>query len=191
MEQQGTTTQETNVQGQDLLRHALRFGAIMGGIGIVITLLIYAIDYTIMAGMSFGLLLFAFYIGMVIYGGINYRNQSGGYISYGKAFQHGYVALLVSGIIGTVFSILLYTVIDPDLPENLTDAVIENTEEMMRKFGAPEDSIEPQLDKMREEMPARFSAIGSIKQFGWGLLIYAVLSAITSLFVKKNVPETM
>jgi hypothetical protein len=186
-----STTQETTVQGQDLFKHALRFGAIMGGISIVITLLIYAIDYTLMAGFSFGILMLVYSLGMVIYGGINYRKEIGGYLSYGKAFQHGYVTMLVAGILGTVFSILLYTVIDPDLPQNLTDAIVANTESMMQRFGAPEEAIETQLDELRRDTPARFSALGVLKQFGWGLLIYAVISAITSLFVRRNPPETM
>jgi hypothetical protein len=184
-------TQETSVQSNDLFKHAAKFGAIMGLIGIVVVVLIYAVDYTIMASMWFGLLLFAFYIGYVIYAGINYRNQSGGFINYGKAFQHSYVTFLVGGVIGSIFSILLYTVIDPSLPENLTDAIVENTEQMMQKFGAPEDQIDKQLDQMRIDMPQRFSAMGVLKQFGWGLLIYAVLSAITALVVKKKEPELM
>ena len=184
-----TTTNET--VAPTLPSHAARYGAIMGGISVVITLLLYAVDYTMMAKWWVGLLMFAISIGVVIYGGINYRNQTTGYISYGKAYQHGYLTFLIGGLIGSIFSILLYTVIDPELPEKLTDAVIENTEEMMRGFGAPEDQIETQLDKMREDMPNTFSAMGVIKQFGIGLIIYAVLTAITSLFVKKNEPEMM
>ena len=185
-----TTVHQTNVQG-NLVKHAVRFGGIMGGISIVLTLIVYVVDYTIMANMWFGLLLFAFYIGLVIYAGINYRNQVGGFLPYGKAFQHSYLTFLTGGFIGAVFSILLYTVIDPDLAQNLTDAIIENTESMMRRFGAPDDKIDEQLAKMREEMPQRFSALGVIKQFGWSFLIYAVLSAITALFVRRNPPETI
>lgn len=184
-----TTTNETSAP--TLPSHAARFGGIMGGISVVFTLLIYAVDYTLMAKPWFGLLMFAISIGIVIYAGINYRNQTTGYLSYGKAFQHGYITFLVGGLIGSIFSILLYTVIDPELPEKLTDAVIENTESMMRGFGAPEDQIETSLDQMRVDMPNTFSAMGVLKQFGWGLIIYAVLTAITSLFVKKNEPEMM
>jgi hypothetical protein len=33
--------------------------------------------------------------------------------------------------------------------------------------------------------------MGVLKQFGWNLIIYAVIVAITSLFVKKKEPEMM
>src|SRR5688572_84710 len=173
MEPQSTTAQSTE-QRQDLVKHAIRFGAIISGIGILLTLLIYVIDYTFMVDWKFAILMFAVSIGMVIYAGINYRNQTGGYLSYGKAFQHGYITFLAAGIISTLFSILLYTVIDPDLAQNMSDAAIEKTEGMMRSFGAPEDSIEQQLEQLREDMPKRFSAIGLITQLGWGLIIYAL-----------------
>lgn len=185
------TTQETTTTGNDLVKHAVKFGSIMALISIIITVLIYVVDYTIMANMWFGLCLFAFFIGYVIYAGINYRNSIGGFLAYGKAFQHGYIVMVLCGLITSIFSILLYTVIDPNLPENLTAAIVENTEAMMQKFGAPQESIDTELDKMREEMPARFSALGVAKQFGWGLIINAVIVAITSLFVKKKEPEVM
>lgn len=184
-------TQETTVQSNDLFKHAAKQGVIMGLIGVVLTTLIYLVDYTIMANMWFGLGMFAFFIGFVIYSGITYRNSVGGYLPYGKAFQHGYVTFLVGGVVGSIFSILLYTVIDPQLPQNLTDQIVENTEQMMQRFGAPEDQIDTQLEQMRKEMPERFSALGVIKQFAWGLLIYAILTAITSLFVKRNPPESV
>ena len=190
MEQQTTTAQATS-QNQDLVKHAIRFGAILSGIGIVLTLLFYAIDYTLLADWKFGIVMIVVSIGMVIYAGINYRNQAGGYLSFGKAFQHGYLTFLTAGVISTLFSILLYTVIDPDLPQNLSDAAVVKTEEMMRNFGAPEDAIEKQMDQMREDMPKRFSTVGLLTQLGWSLIIYAVLSLITSLFVKKNEPEVM
>ena len=191
MESQPNTMQESAVEGQGLMKHAVRWGAILAGIGIVLTLLCYAIDYSLLADWKFGIVMIVLFIGLVIYGGINYRNQAGGYLSYGKAFQHGYVSLLVSGVISTLFSILLYTVIDPELPQNLSDVSIEKTEEMMRSFGAPEDAIEAQMEEVRTSMPERFSALGLIKQFGWNLIVFAVVAVITALFVKRREPEVM
>lgn len=191
MEPQQNTIQEPGVQGQSLVRHAARSGAIIGGIGVVLYLLVYAIDYSLLADWKVGLLMIIVFIGLVIYAGINYRNEAGGYLSYGKAFQHGYVTLLTSALINLVFSLILYTVIDPDLSQNLADAAIEKSGEMMRGFGLSEEQIDQQLDLMRTEMPERYSPMGLVKQFGWNLIIFAVISVITALFVKRNEPEVM
>jgi hypothetical protein len=112
-------------------------------------------------------------------------------VSYGKAFQHGFVLLAVAGVISTVFMILLYTVIDTELPAKLTDVTIQNTEKMMESFGMPEDQMDKAMEDARERAVGQFSAIGSIKSYGFGLIFYAIVSLITSIFVKRNQPEEM
>src|SRR5690606_17033925 len=174
-----------------LMNHALKWGGIFAGISIVVVMLIYAIDYTLMAGFTFILIMLAVGLGFVIYAGINYRNEIGGYIPFGKAFLHGFAVFAIGGVISSIFTILLYTVIDPDLPVNLTEAVISNTESMMQRFGAPQESIDEAVDKMREDMPNNFSAFGLIKGYFTSLIWYAILSLITGLIVKKNQPEMM
>src|SRR5690606_31480436 len=174
-----------------LMNHALKWGGIFAGISIVVVMLIYAIDYTMMAGFTFMLIMLAVGLGFVIYAGINYRNEIGGYIAFGKAYLHGFAVCAVGGIVTTLFNLLLYKVIDPELAQNLTEAIISNTESTMQRFGAPQDSIDQTIDKMREDMPNNFSAFGLIKGYFTSLIWYAILSLITGLVVKKNQPEMM
>src|SRR5688572_5408499 len=122
METTETTQQPT------LINHAVKFGGVLAAISIVLVLLIYAIDYTLMAGFTFLLIALAVGLAFVMYAGINYRNAIGGYIPYGQALLHGILVFAVSGFISTLFNILLYHVIDPNLPQNLSDAIIANTE---------------------------------------------------------------
>ena len=189
MEEQTSTTATTSA-APTLVNHAVKSGATIGVIGIILTLLFYVIDYTLLADWKIGILMILIFLGALIYVGIRYRNSVGGFLPYGKAFQHGFLTLVVAGFIGILFNIILYNVIDTSLPENLTEATIEKTEQMMQGFGAPEDKIEEAVEKMREDMPKNYSVGGQLKTFLWALLVYAVISAITSLFVKKNQPET-
>jgi len=179
---------ENQNEQSGLIKHAVRFGVITGIATIVFTILLYVIDYSLMVNWKIALVFLALFIGLVIYAGIAYRKEVGGYLSFGNAFLHGYILLIVGGILGTIFSIILYTVVDPELPQKLTDVVIQNTEEMMQSFGAPEAKIDEQLDKMKVDMPKDFSALGQIKKFGWGILINAVICLITGAIVKKNQP---
>lgn len=185
---ENTTSDQSN---NSIFKHAIRSGAIMGGISIVITLLVYLVDYSVLVDWKYGLIMIAIFLGLVIYAGINYRTQIGGFISYGRAFQHGFITLAVGGFIGILFSILLYQVIDTEMPQKLTDASVEKTAAMMQSFGAPEDKTEEALDKMRDEMPARFGVLGQIKTYLFALIAYVVISAITSLIVRKNQPMEM
>ncbi len=181
--------EENSTQSPTLINHAIRWGAILSGVTIVLVMLLYAIDYTMMAGFTFIIIATLLGIGVVIYAGINYRNQIGGYLPFGKAYLHGLTVFAAAGLISTVFNFLLYFVIDPDLAANMTEAIISNTEKTMENWGAPADRIDETIEKMREDMPKNFTAFGLIKGYFTGLIWYVILSLITGLIVKKNQPE--
>ena len=183
--------EENTAPAPSLVNHAAKWGGILAIATILVVLLIYAVDYTMMAGFTFLLIILAVGIGFVIYAGINYRNSIGGYIPFGKAFLHGLLVFAVAGLISTGFNFIMYFVIDPDLPQNLGDAIILKTEENMANFGAPQEAIDETIAKMREDMPKSFTAFGLIKNYFTALIMYAVLSLITGVIVKKNQPEVM
>ncbi len=178
-------------QPESIYKNAIKQGGILGAIAIALTTIFYVVSISFMGSLKFVLLVFAVYIGYVIYSGIDYRKNTGGYLGYGQAFTHGFILLAVAGFAGLLFGLLLYQVIDTELGEKITEAIITNTQDSMRNFGAPEDSIEVQISKMREEMPTNFSAIGQIKNYFTGLIWNAILVLITSLFVRKNEPVAM
>ena len=181
-----TTTQETRTES--LYANAVKHGVIVGIITIILTIIAYSTSLSFMGSFKFLGAVFAIYIGYVIYAGITYRNSIGRYISYGKAFVHGFIVLAVGGLVNFLFGIVLYDVIDPDLSKNLAEAIILNTEDMMRNLGAPEETIDTTIEEMKRTMPENFSMFGRIKNFLTGLIWYAVFVAITSLIVRKNEP---
>ncbi|MEQ8904879.1 DUF4199 domain-containing protein [Ekhidna sp.] len=169
--------------------HAIKSGLITGVISIVLSLLIYIVDPTIFAIWWLMLLLMLVYVGIVTYFGIQHRNLEGGYLSFGKAWVYSMTALVTYSLVGMVFSILLFTVIDPELSEIVTDAVVEKSEAMMRNFGMPEDQMDEALEKTRTDTLDRFTVMGSLKGFAWGLIINAILSLISGAIIKKKEPE--
>ncbi|MEQ9465912.1 MAG: DUF4199 domain-containing protein [Ekhidna sp.] len=169
--------------------HAIKSGLITGVISIVLSLLIYIVDPTIFAIWWLMLLLMLFYVGVITYFGIQHRNQEGGYLSFGKSWVYSFTALVSYSIVGTLFSILLFTVIDPELSEIVTDAVVEKSEAMMRNFGMPDDQLDEALEKTRNDTLERFTIAGSLKGFAWGLVANAVLSLIAGAIIKKKEPE--
>jgi hypothetical protein len=183
--------EETTESKPSLFQNAIRWGVIFGIVSITLTIIAYVVDYSLLANLKFGLFIIAVLIGAVIYAGITYRKSIGGFIPYGKAFQHGFVMLAISGIISTLFTIVLYTVIDTELPKKLADVSIENAQKMMEGFGMPEDQMEKALDDARKNSENQFSALGLVKGYGFLLIFYAIISLITSLFVRRNQPEEM
>jgi hypothetical protein len=171
-----------------LVNHSIKWAVISAAIGIVITLVLYVIDYTVMVQIKFALFSLVLYLGIVIYAGIDYRKSVGGFLDYGKAYLHGFLVLAIGGLISTFFQILLYFVIDPDLPAKLVDAAVENTQAIMEQFGAPASSMDEALDKARTDTEARFTILGLVKGYFWAILVFAVLSLITALVVRKRPP---
>ncbi|MBL7865096.1 MAG: DUF4199 domain-containing protein [Cyclobacteriaceae bacterium] len=180
--------QNTQNAAPTLMSHALKHGIILGVISIILVVVCYVVAFSFMVTFKFIAIVLLICLGYVIYAGINYRNEIGGYMGYGQAFQHGILIMLVSGVLGTLFNLLLYNIVDPELGQKMTDAIIANTEEMMANFGAPQASIDQTIEGMRTEMPQQFTPVGQLIGFGKAIIGYVIIALITSLFVRKNVP---
>lgn len=181
---------ESQQPAATLTSNAIRHGLILGVISVGLQVAVYVVSIPLMASIKFAFLSFIVYMAYIIYAGITYRGEAGGTLVYGKAFQHGFIMLAVSGLVGTVFNFLFYHVIDPDLPKKLTQAIMDNTEELLTMFNVPQDSIDQTLDSMSTELPDQFSPGGLGLGYFKGLFYFAIVALITALFVKKNPPVT-
>lgn len=171
--------------------NAIKHGLILGAITIVMTLAVYAIDYSLMVSLKFALLSFLIFLGYGIYAGISFRKEIGGFLSFKDAFLHGFILFALSALISTIFSILLYTVIDPELGQKLTDVSVQNAEEMMKGFGMQEgEAFDEAMEKARTDAAGRFTVGGLALGYVWALIGCAVFALITGAIVKKKKPET-
>lgn len=173
-----------------LVNNAVKNGLILGVISVMLTLAIYAIDYTILIQFKMLLLSLLVSVGYAVYAGITYRKEIGGFISFGKAWQHGFITFAVSSTVSVLFSFVLYYVIDPELPQKLTEASLANTEEMMRGFGMPDDQVEEAMEKAREGSKDQFSVSKTAISYVFFLVGAAILALISGAIVKKNQPVT-
>lgn len=173
-----------------LVQNAVKHGLILGAITIVMTLLLYAIDYTMLASIKFALLSLVVFLGYGIYAGISYRKEIGGFLSFKHAFVHGFLVFITSAIISTIFNILLHTVIDPELGQKLTDVSVQNAEDMMRNFGMPEDQLDEALEKARTDAAGRYKVGGLALGLVWASIGCAIFALISGAIAKKKQPET-
>lgn len=180
---------EENDQVSGQLTHAARNGLLMGFVSIVLTLLIYMVDISIMVEWTFSLFSFLLFAILTVIFGRGYRAQVGGFLSYSESFQYAFIVIAVSGLIGLMFNIILFNIIDPELPETMTRLVIETQEKMLMNFGASDDMIDDTLEAMERDMPAQYTPMGQLKS-SWAVVLgAAILGAITAIFIKKKQPE--
>lgn len=179
---------ETNNSGQPtVINHAIKFGVILSIITIILTLLVYAIDWTLFATLGFVLIVMALWLGFNIYAGINYRKSIGGYLPYGQAFLHCLIILGVSGLIQLIFNFILYNVIDTELPQKLTEVISFQQQELFTKFGTPQGEINEKIAKI----PEQFTTVGMIIGYVKAYIGYIIIALIVGLITKKKKPETV
>lgn len=169
----------------------LKSGVNLGLISILITLLVYVASPTLMVKWWFGLISIVISIFLVSYFGIKYRNETmGGYLTFGKAYIFSLVAMIVSGLISTLFTLSLYKVIDPSLPGVLADAAFEQSLGMVKSFGGDPDALgDEQLEQIREQATTPFTTTGALRGLIGVVIGSAIVGLITGAIIKKKEPE--
>ncbi|MFC4872916.1 DUF4199 domain-containing protein [Negadavirga shengliensis] len=165
---------------------SVKSGMIIGLLMLIINFVIYFIDYSLLVAAWYNIFVLILFFALIIYFGRQYRKEIGGYMTFSTAFQFSFVTLIISGLIATIGSVLLYSVIDPGLPEILVERQLEGMLSMLDKFGAGDSISADQLDEMRSEMSRSYTVMGQIKAFGFALIIYAIMSLILGAILKKR-----
>jgi len=179
---------DSTIDNQDFVKNSSINGLILGGVGVLLTTLLYAIDYTLLVDWKNSILTLVLYCGVSLFLAFNQRKSFGGYLTYGKAFQMLFIMFAVAGLVSTLYSLLLYNVIDQELPNKLVEATIEKTRTMMEGFNVPDEAVEEAIEDMEESMPENFSTYGTLKGYGIFLLVSAIASSLLGLIVRKNEP---
>lgn len=174
-------------QVQTPFQAAVKPGLTIGLVALAITYVAYFIDSTLLASGWFALVAIVVFFVLIFYFGKQYRTELGGYMTFGTAFNFSFITMIISGLVSLLGQILLYHVIDPDLPQVLADMTFENSLSMMEKFGANPDSMSPdQLEEIRKSSSSGFTLAGQLKGFGFGLIVYAIIALILGAILKKR-----
>ncbi|HKK74105.1 MAG TPA: DUF4199 domain-containing protein [Saprospiraceae bacterium] len=170
---------------------ALRYGLIIGLIGIVLGLILYLMmgtggDFPDNAWIYFSLIgLLSFVIGIVglVLSAKAYRKALGGFISFNKAFQAAFFTGLVVIGVSLVWQIFNETVLVPDM-----EAYSEQMARMfMEPFGMPPEQIDEALDAQRPMYKGLGrSMLNTV--FGGGIF-YTIVALIVGATVKKTQPD--
>ena len=166
----------------------LKGGLILAGVSILLTMLTYVIDVSLMVEWWFGIVSLLISMGLLIYLGINYRNDIGGILSYGDAFKFSFLVFFVSYVVGIIFQIALYTVIDPELPEIMKQLTVEKTVEMMEGFGLSDEALDAAIIGVEDGIDEATTPMGMIKSAPLGIFFLLFFSAISAIFIKRNPP---
>ncbi|WP_339876984.1 DUF4199 domain-containing protein [uncultured Algoriphagus sp.] len=172
---------------QSPFQAAIKPGLTIGLVSLALTFIAYFINSTLLGSAWFGLVAIVLFFVLIIYFGKQYRSEIGGFMSFGTAFNFSFTTMVISGLVGLIGQILLFQVIDPSLAGVLADQAFENALGFMENLGQDPDTMDPAiLEKMRTDTASSFTLAGQLKNFGFGLIVYAIIALILGAILKKR-----
>jgi hypothetical protein len=118
------------------------------------------------------------FIGFLFLAQIEYKNQLGGYLSFGNAFSTGFRYAVFTGLLMAVFTFLYLKVLSPEM----WDKVLETTRTTLEDKNTPDTQISKTMDIMKKWGPA-FGAFGAAIAY---TIFGAIISVIGAALFKKE-----
>jgi len=175
----------------------IRYGIIAALVMIIISFITYLFYKPLFA--SFGMQIFtgfallAISIFIPVWGGVTFRRESGGVLSFRDAFIGVFIICALSAVGSCSMQYLIPNVIDKQYPEEVTQYLRTTTSAYMERMGAPEDKIDETMQKFTVEK-FKPSLLQTLKSYGVYLIWEVVLSLIIAAFVRRNseaIPQPM
>jgi hypothetical protein len=167
--------------------YTLTGGLISGFLGIIFTSVTYFIGIQAMVSLWTALVALLMFTGLYVFMGLRYRKLNGGYLTFKDAFALIFFMGMISSVLGGTFQIILYHVINPDLPGMMHDAIIQKTINMMQRFGSPQDKIDETITKMQENT-GEYSMGSQIRSIALSSIGVAIVALIIGAIIKKTPP---
>jgi hypothetical protein len=157
-----------------ILVNALTWGVIIGLVMIVYSVILYMLNQTFNQALGYaGVILIIAGLAVAM---INYRDKVlDGILPFGKAFGFGVLIIIVAALLVSIYTYLLYTVIDTGLNEKL----LEFTTERMLKRGIPEAQLDLALERAEKfQKPVPMAISGLITYILGGVVLSLIVAAI-------------
>lgn len=152
-------------------------GVILSAISIVFAIIVYVFNLYEMSLLSY--LNYAVFLGGLIYGAILFSNQNNNNVTFGNVFAHGFKTTAVVIVITSIYTILSFKVLFPDM----LDKVLEISRKKMAENPKMTDEMIEQAMAMTKKFFIPFALGGTI--IGTGIL-GAIGAAIGAGVAKKN-----
>jgi len=172
-----------------LLQFTMTYGAILGVVSIIISLLLYIsgfMPFNIKRLLLIGLISIIIMIVFIVRGTKSYRDKVlEGSISYGQALMVGLLIVVFATILSSFYNLIFNLFIDPEYNNRLLEATKNWTYDFMNNMGVPDAQIEEQIERI-EKQQANATPMKSFFQSIYFSVIFGfILSLITSAFIKK------
>jgi len=161
--------------------NALIWGVIIGLISIVYSVILYMLNQTFNRALGYAGIIIMI-VGLAIAMKSYRDNILDGMLPFGKAFGFGVLIVVFASLLGSIYTYLLYTVIDPGLQEKILEFMADK---MLESGRVPEAQLDQALEFSKKFMsPTYLTVSGFIFSCLGGTVISLIMAAI---FKKEEV----
>jgi hypothetical protein len=168
-------------------RNWLKYGLIGGGIGILFNVILYLVNEKLLMNQMVSLIPMLILLTLGVLAANAQKRENGGLLTYGGAVGTSWGTFAIGLLMGGLFGLLLYFVIDPSLMTMAKDMQIEKMDEKLASGKLTQGQYDAAVNYMQNMGSGMFV-------FFWigALLLFCVLALvvflITSIFIRKE-PE--
>jgi hypothetical protein len=156
----------------------------LGGVLTITTVIAYSVDFKLFlnpfVGVGFGIFIILF----GIYSIIQSKKENSGIISFKEAFKSYFITISLGYFIGSLTTVLVFVIIDPDAAKILDEEMLIMSKEMMEGFGMSKEIIAISLEEASKK--SNFSISSISLQYVMNLAFFSVIGTLVSLIFKKE-----
>ncbi len=162
----------------------LNYGLILGFAGIFINVAVFAMGQTYNPHWAVGVIGIIVTIAIIVLGIKKVKEQNGGFLTLGEALKTGLGIALISGLIGTVYTLIFTNFIEPEYYTRLLEIQQQKILETYPNF--TDEQLETSMEMTKKMTgPVITSAVAIIGS----LFIGFIISLIGGLIMKKSNEE--
>ena len=115
------------------------------------------------------------------------KKAQAGLMSFKEGFTVFFISNALALLLSTLFTLLLFTIIDPELQDTVKELTILKTTEAMENFNVPMDQVDITIEEIRNQ--DNFSIVSQIKGYFSTLAICSIAGLLIALILKKKEEE--
>ncbi|UXP34010.1 DUF4199 domain-containing protein [Reichenbachiella agarivorans] len=172
----------------ELNKKALLHGAIIGSVGIAISIIAYLIsDDAYFSWRSITLMIVSFSL-LIHLGRKERKTNHEGFLSFAEAFWYCSITMFITIYCNEIFYIFVFNVLNPALQDVFIAQSIESTEQMLMIFEKDMSKIDESISEIERQVRNSFKPFSLIAN-SWQILTQAmIVGLIGALFIKKSKP---
>jgi fumarate reductase subunit C len=167
---------------------ATNYGLYLGIALTVLTGIAYSVNLDLFTEIWFGLLFIFVVIVLGIISVVKVKKSFNGFINFKDAFTSYFVTLVIGLLIGSLTSILIFVVIDPEAAIELQEKIINSQVDRLESYNVPAEVIDDTIEQM-EAKGNMYSVVNILTSLIWQIAGFSVVGLIIAAIIKKRNPN--